>query len=157
MNGSQAKRGSGGLRRRCPNCKKLRKYNESDGNHGGEHHYRRPSWGNRDGVNICGWCIYAREGKPAGLPRPDQLSPEERAREKECQKRHGDLRRDDSPQGIVRAIMASDHNIHHEETLVAAACPTKPDGEVIVRRELLELEREGKIERLRSNRWRSRK
>jgi len=57
MNGSSAKRGSHGLRRRCPCCKKLRKFREPPGDQGGEDHPRRPAWHKDiDGQWVCGWC-----------------------------------------------------------------------------------------------------
>ena len=51
--------------RRCPVCKKRRKYADEhwDTNHGGETHVRRPHWGlvddgSQNGRLICGWCFY---------------------------------------------------------------------------------------------------
>lgn len=66
MNGSQAKRGANGLRRRCPQCKILRKFCEPDGGNGGEHKPRRPDWAkimfNEKLTWICGWCIGRANG-----------------------------------------------------------------------------------------------
>lgn len=52
------------LRKRCPRCKKVRKFREPDGNHGGEFHPHRRPWVKADGVWICGWCA----GTPIGAP-----------------------------------------------------------------------------------------
>lgn len=75
MNGSSAKRGSHGLRRRCPVCKKLRKFCEPPGDVGGEDHPRRKPWkvlvlwGNgfvptppavERHIYVCGWCVARR-------------------------------------------------------------------------------------------------
>jgi len=46
------------LRKRCPCCKKERKFREPDGNHGGEYHQRRPEWDKRNGKWVCGWCLH---------------------------------------------------------------------------------------------------
>lgn len=60
------------LRKRCPECKVLRKFHEPDTNHGGELHPRRPGWGHRaDGRLICGWCVARTTGAtlPVDVPR----------------------------------------------------------------------------------------
>jgi len=45
------------LRKRCPCCKKERKFCEPDASHGGEYHPRRPEWGKVNGRWVCGWCL----------------------------------------------------------------------------------------------------
>lgn len=66
MNGSQANRkGNHALRRRCPVCKKLRKFHEPNGRVGGEPHPRRRPWKLVDNVWICGWCTGTAPGTAA--------------------------------------------------------------------------------------------
>lgn len=85
MTPKYARRKAGDLRRRCPVCKRLRKYREPDTNVGGELHPRRPLWGFvyldvgrgrvtdyagidfavRDQVRrvkVCGWCVARARG-----------------------------------------------------------------------------------------------
>lgn len=57
MRGATAKRGTHGLRKRCPICRKLRKFREPHGNQGGEVHPRRKSWRKLDGRWVCGLCV----------------------------------------------------------------------------------------------------
>lgn len=61
MKGSGAKRGTHGLRKRCPKCKKLRKFYEPDGNHGGEDHRTRapqlPNWHKEGNQWVCNFCL----------------------------------------------------------------------------------------------------
>lgn len=49
------------LVRRCPCCKKSRKFREPDGNSGGELHPRRPPWIVTPFGLACGFC-YIRYG-----------------------------------------------------------------------------------------------
>ena len=46
------------LKRRCPQCKHLRKFCEPPINSSGEDHPRRPDWWgkNASGLLVCGWC-----------------------------------------------------------------------------------------------------
>lgn len=58
MNGAtRSRQGKNALRRRCPRCKKLRKFCEPPGDVGGELHPRRPRWKTVDNVWVCGWCV----------------------------------------------------------------------------------------------------
>jgi phage FluMu protein Com len=55
MRGSQAKRGTKGLRKRCPRCKKLRRfYYKNDGN---TEATMKPGLAKRDGRWTCPLCI----------------------------------------------------------------------------------------------------
>lgn len=56
MDGSQAKRGTHGLRKRCPVCKKLRKFHEPPGDQGGTPHPHRKSWHKVGDRWVCGYC-----------------------------------------------------------------------------------------------------
>lgn len=51
-----------GLRRRCPLCRKLRKFHEPHGNQGGESHERRMPWVRTPFGWACGFCVTARTG-----------------------------------------------------------------------------------------------
>lgn len=58
---------SGGLRKRCPCCGKVRKRREPPGDQGGERHPRRPPWILTPFGLGCGWCFI----KYAGIsPKP---------------------------------------------------------------------------------------
>ena len=57
MKGATKKRGTHGLRKRCPECKKLRKFCEPDMSTTGENHPRRPPWGKVEGRWVCGFCL----------------------------------------------------------------------------------------------------
>ena len=157
MNGSQAQRGSHGLRRRCRGCKKLRKYHEADGNHGGENHPRRPSWGILNGIQVCGWCLYRELDKPEGLPPPNLLTEEERAKEKE-RIRYERITRWENPESILSNIFRANRRIHRFDTLMAALYPNNQTAETRnhLTYLLLKSEGQGNIERLRGNRWRRR-
>lgn len=72
------KRVFGDLSRRCPCCKKLRKFREPDGNSGGEYHPRRPPWILTPFGFACGFC-YIRHGCKISL------SPRETLRERTIQ------------------------------------------------------------------------
>lgn len=61
------------LVRRCPCCKKKRKFREPDGNHGGEIHPRRPPWILTPFGLACGFC-YIRYGCKISLSPRETLS-----------------------------------------------------------------------------------
>ena len=58
MKGSSRKRGTHGLRKRCPQCKILRKFYEPPGDVGGENH-RGPAWVKYPDLRrwVCGYCV----------------------------------------------------------------------------------------------------
>jgi len=56
VKGAGAKRGTHGLRKRCPLCKKLRKFREPPGDQSGEDKPRRPKWTKVGGRWVCGFC-----------------------------------------------------------------------------------------------------
>ena len=66
MKGATKKRGTHGLRKRCPRCRKLRKFCEPDGSQGGELKPRRPKWDKIDGRWVCGFCL-PNSGSPDDL------------------------------------------------------------------------------------------
>ena len=57
--------GSNTLRKRCPICKRVRKFREPPGDQGGEYHLRRPDWWKiPGGYLVCGWCVLTAAGIP---------------------------------------------------------------------------------------------
>jgi hypothetical protein len=57
--------GSRTLRKRCPICKRVRKFAEPPGDQGGEPHPRRPNWWKvPGGYLVCGWCVLTAAGIP---------------------------------------------------------------------------------------------
>ena len=60
----RSRRGSHALRKRCPECGKVRKFSEPDGSQGGEDHPRRMDWlKDPTGRWVCGWCVLRAEGQ----------------------------------------------------------------------------------------------
>jgi hypothetical protein len=67
VKGATKKRGTHGLRKRCPKCRKLRKFHEPHGNQGGEPKPSRPEWVKIDGRWVCGFCVEINLGSADDL------------------------------------------------------------------------------------------
>jgi hypothetical protein len=63
----RSRKGTHALRRRCPVCRKLRKFREGDSSQSGEGHPRRMPWVITPFGWCCGWCVERRTGLTIGL------------------------------------------------------------------------------------------
>jgi len=75
MRGSSAKRGTHGLRKRCPCCKKVRKfYRWDDGFTAFAPKYRRENWQKVDGRWVCKFCIQRGKVTQSSEPPADVVA-----------------------------------------------------------------------------------